>query len=181
MEPVRITTTIRIADKSYVSDPNPVILTENILSISNSTTPLPVAVLHVDQDFESIAYPVLESSLARFLEQDDVISNEFLANVIILCTSGRTQDLVFEGVQPPSITNIVVHNLDPSDEVTEGPYFLIGGRLHRIYRLFPDTYGAFSRSLLTQIELIHTDDKKSPGCYQPGSKRIWAIGEFSRG
>jgi Amidase len=84
----------------------------------------------------------------EFAMVDDVWSPDFMSSVVIQ-TSDATYELTQEDERPfrdRGVQTIYVHHVDANNSqgaLPRGPYFLHAGRLHRAYRLYPDTAGAF--------------------------------------
>ncbi|EGC47731.1 amidase [Histoplasma capsulatum var. duboisii H88] len=89
--------------------------------------------------------------IRRMLSRDDVWSNGFLQYLIFLpqtahqtvrISTAAQQKLDTWGSQVLSAGNLGTLDLQP------GPYFCNAGQLHKVYRLYPDTAGAFTSATI---------------------------------
>ncbi|EEH06910.1 amidase [Histoplasma capsulatum G186AR] len=85
--------------------------------------------------------------IRRMLSQDDVWSNGFLQYLIFLPQTAHQTVQINTAAQQKLDTwgsqVLSAGNLGTLDLQQPGPYFCNAGQLHKVYRLYPDTAGAF--------------------------------------
>ncbi|KAK0110632.1 hypothetical protein ONS96_002235 [Cadophora gregata f. sp. sojae] len=113
----------------------------------------------------AIIRDISKTRLKHFFCKDDVFHNSF-AQHLLLKTSPDAEHS-WKRVQ----TDLETLNFQ-SDLPREGPYLLIGTALHRVFKLYPDTYNAFMYGIL---QSGHPPSfKKSPvGGYIPVASRLY--------
>jgi hypothetical protein len=111
----------------------------------------PATVVVVDED---LSVNSVKNTLQRFQETDDVFDSNFLGLVIFCCPPGITCELsgqlaTFLGSLGTLRVGFVEGAPPKNHEaLSEGPSSL---GLHRVWRLVPDTYGAFVASLVETV------------------------------
>lgn len=88
----------------------------------------------------------LRTTFQAFSELDDVWSNDFLECIIIQFTESQRSltDDERTVVHDLGTSNLYAfHQIPGVSLLPEGPYLLDHGCIHQIYRLYPDTSGAF--------------------------------------
>lgn len=82
----------------------------------------------------------LQAKFEAFQESDDIWNKSFLSHVLLqwknLETKPSNDDLLLPDMK------ICLHDCQDVD-IPEGPYVMVGKKLLQVFRLFPDTHGAF--------------------------------------
>ncbi|KAH7336330.1 amidase signature domain-containing protein [Rhexocercosporidium sp. MPI-PUGE-AT-0058] len=106
--------------------------------------PVPVTVIDITE-LTSVNAAVIESiskaKISIFLSQDDVIHESFTKNLLFKTASHTKVSWESDNINtdPPHVQ---------SDFPCEGPYFLIGTTLYKVFKLYPDVYNAFMYGIL---------------------------------
>lgn len=153
MESHQVTRTVQVGEWNYLVDPTPIGPLQEIASTPHhSSSLIPVTIVSIDPQIKNIDQSIIEETLSIYLNNDDVISKEFFSSLIISLEEGAGQVLHVSTQSKYSESR--VHFRTKKDEVLRGPFFLVGRELHKAYRLFPDTYGAFGRFYLIPLSVI---------------------------
>ncbi len=83
----------------------------------------------------------LSQTVARFKETDDVFHEAFLRTVIVV--DPQTQRVDDSVASLLSEWDASLSFAPKSDEQGEGPCYIILGKCHAVWKLFPDLQGAF--------------------------------------
>ena len=102
---------------------------------------IPVTVIDYSKDRQKS----IESKVRSFARDDDVFSTHFLCSVI-LTTHSLSILAEDENYLKSNGCSKCYANLE--NRIPEGPYFMKGGSIHQIWRLYPDTNEAFCLPLV---------------------------------
>jgi hypothetical protein len=157
---------VSLGDEKYLADQDPVASLRQIPGFSSEIGhPLPVTVISLSEHVSPVTASGLEKTYFEpYLNSDDVICEEFLSHIIFCLKPGMTRPKI------ESLPGCVKeHQFYDSDLDLCGPYLLFSSQLHKIFRLFPDPYGAFGERTLV-LPPFNTDKLNS----------LWCIGERER-
>lgn len=94
----------------------------------------------------------LQSTIARFIETDDVFHSDFLSFVVLCFIDGQTkltkaaqEYLLSQGTSRVALVN---SSSWTNGFLQEGPYFATSSGIFRTWKLLPDSHGAFVSSLV---------------------------------
>lgn len=111
----------------------------------------PTTVIVVDDRLE---LDLVRNSVDRFTNSDDVFDHHFLEFVIFVVGESARKFAVPEEVSAylqfkgTSAMSILTASSWPATSPREGPYFSGSNGLYPVWKLFPDTQGAFVTSLI---------------------------------
>jgi hypothetical protein len=121
--------------------------------LGDRDTVTPAVVLHTESS--RISIELLERSFARFGDEDDVFSDEFLKNnvLVIQClhhgTPSRTlPEDVKRYLDERSTKLVFVDRSGGKNVLPQGPYFASQKGLHQAWRLYEDDLAAFVSSVI---------------------------------
>lgn len=100
-------------------------------------TPTPITLLHV-QSPQELTVKWVDAQLAALQSLDDVISTDFLSTIVFHTVSG-------EPLPPfvPPQSQVTYRSATFDSQLHSGPYLWMGKEIYRVYKLYPDPYGAF--------------------------------------
>jgi hypothetical protein len=112
--------------------------------------PVPATVVPVD-GAQTITSSWLRNRIEEMQATDDVFNYKFANNILFRCSAGLDSE--------PLVEDDISHLLDPEqtcswqfwkteDDLSAGPYFLLGSNIHQAFRLYDDSYGAFLYGVL---------------------------------
>lgn len=127
---------------------------------------IPTTVIHAESG--QLSLEVLQKSIHRFQEQDDVFNSDFVRGAyifvhlvdgsvtegLLLDGKGQTLEIDNEYTPPVELEDFLTdHSLRlfvtrTSPALPEGPYFTRGHTIHQAWRLFPDELNAFTASVV---------------------------------
>jgi len=112
----------------------------------------PVTVIRVDNfdEVKKINRSWVQQRTAGMLASGDVISKEFVSNIIFYAESDYGAFPMVE----KDVIRFEVHrgNGYSADDLPSGPHALWDGELHKVSKLYPDPYGAFMYGVLPYNE-----------------------------
>ncbi|KAM5460203.1 hypothetical protein MferCBS49748_007745 [Microsporum ferrugineum] len=132
-----------------------------------SSTVVPAVVLH-DQPGK-LSSKTIQETFDRFLDIDDVFQEAFTKDAFLILPKpiggqsvkigNATLNHISSGclsldALPAELASylksrsLVMCVLDEELDLPEGPYFIVGQNLHQAWRLYPDTLGAFSTTIV---------------------------------
>ncbi|TAQ88958.1 hypothetical protein B7494_g2721 [Chlorociboria aeruginascens] len=135
---------LHIRSSQYLIDPLPTELAVS-LEFSKSQESLgiaqPVTLISLDR-IKFISHLVAQDILIELLASDDVLSLDFTKNIILQIPPDSSSP----ALQSQVFSLIREHDGFASlkGDLPSGPYVLLNSRLHKVFRLYPDTYGAFA-------------------------------------
>ena len=95
---------------------------------------------------------LIRRHLQRFRRTDDVFSDDFLSGIVFFShgssKSWSLTDELHDFLRSIGARHIIVIRASADKLPSEGPYFATSQALFRVFKLFPDTVGAFSASLI---------------------------------
>ncbi|KAI0876305.1 amidase signature domain-containing protein [Hypoxylon argillaceum] len=117
------------------------------LHVDNISGIQPVTVINTNGSILS-----LQSTIARFIETDDVFHSDFLSFVVLCFIDGQTkltkaaqEYLLSQGTSRVALVN---SSSWTNGFLQEGPYFATSSGIFRTWKLLPDSHGAFVSSLV---------------------------------
>jgi hypothetical protein len=117
---------------------------------SSVLNPIPATVVPVD-DVQTITASWLRNRIEAMLAADDVFNDEFADNILFRCSDGLDSEPLVEddisfcfGSEKPCSWQF----WKTEDNLSAGPYFLLGSAIHKAFRLYDDSYGAFVYGVL---------------------------------
>ena len=150
------TLSVDIGCSKYLAGSRPVAAVSGLDIPSRQETlqdlPVPVLVIRVD-GLHSIKSSWLTDTIGALMRADDVLCRDFLSSVLFLVRS-RTPLPALDDDGRHFLTSEGYTPLfgDSDTELPSGPYFLSGRSLHRVFKLYPDTYGAFMYGVIQSEE-----------------------------
>jgi hypothetical protein len=104
----------------------------------NPSLPLPATIIRID-GLQSVTLSWLQKTIDEMLASDDVLCKEFLSFILFQCRSRGT---------PPKIIDEAWARLKGGSafctgDLPSGPYVLSSSGCHKVFKLCPDTCGAF--------------------------------------
>ncbi|KAG4444478.1 hypothetical protein IFR05_000069 [Cadophora sp. M221] len=140
----KVSSAIQIAGLKYLPGEAVGSISSTSYIYRNDTDPVPVTVIDIS-DLTSINSTAIESisktRISNFLSRDDVIHESFTKHLLFKTSSDIQVSWEVEDLK----TNTPYIQ---SDLPCEGPYLLIGKTLHKVFKLYPDTYNAFMYGIL---------------------------------
>ena len=100
----------------------------------------------------------LSKAIHKFKDEDDVFSQDFLNDTIVIQTPPNVAfnveslehlETEFGGWNITSILHLAISN--DGSLLPEGPYFLHGGNLHQAWRLYPDDLDCFMSTVIPDV------------------------------
>ncbi|KAJ5811409.1 amidase [Penicillium riverlandense] len=128
---------------------------------------VPATVIRVPSD--GISLDAIQDSFKRFLTEDDVFQDGFTRHGYLIIkpatpeTPTQTLPKDVEEYLAQRLLNLVY--LKGSDNLPQGPYFAMNGRLHQSWRLYPDNLGAFTTAVIPDDD--STQEQGCPTTFKP--------------
>ncbi|EFR04156.1 amidase [Nannizzia gypsea CBS 118893] len=142
-----------------------------------SFTVTPAVVLH--GQLGELSSETIQETFDRFLDVDDVFQEAFTKDTFLILSmpigsqpakvgnstlshtsTGRLslEALPAELASSLKSKSLVLCVLDGEFDLPEGPYFIVGQNLHQAWRLYPDTLGAFSTTVVPDDTMAISPD-----------------------
>jgi hypothetical protein len=149
------TSSYLIASKPVATWPTPP-LAKGDLNERLEQTPLPSTIIDVSGVVDLISSSWLQRTVDEMLARDDVFCVDFLSSIFFLySTEGTPPALGYDAkVLLKSWGSFAACQRNPGTQIPppSGPYFLLNWKVHQIFKLYPDPYGAFMYGVVQSEE-----------------------------